>query len=535
MDEKRSNIRFNIMAILLIAIFCFSLTPKTFQNDTYYTIKIGEHILENGINMKDPFSFHDLNYTYPHWLYDVCTYLIYDIGGFTGLYIATCILTIILGLTIYLTNCKLNKNKLISFVITFITMLFLKDFIAARAQLVTFILFVLTIFFIEELLKTGKKKYAVFLIIIPILIANMHVAVFPFYFVLYLPYIVGEAIYKLSILEIIINTKRIKKLKLENIEENKEKIEKLEDKLAKLKRSYKKRRKNPYKIKVIKNKNMKILIVVMIIALLTGFLTPLGTTPYTYLIKTMKGDTTENISEHLPLTLAENTNFVCILAIYLVVLMFTDTKIRLYDLFMLAGLLVLTFLSKRQESMFLIINSFVLIRLLNELFNNWAKEDIKKVEKWSTKLLGMITIISTSLTFSIVNYKPEIDKAYVDETSYPVMACDYILEELDLENLRLYNEYNFGSYVLFRGIPVFIDSRADLYSPEFNKDINVFDDFLDISAVNCDVEEMFNKYQINYLLMPQDARLKLFIREKPEDYILIYEDDYFCLYERECM
>ena len=74
---ENTNILIKIIPILLIAIFCVSLTPITFQNDTYYTIKIGEHIVNNGIDMQDPFSWHeDLPYTYPHWLYDLITYLI---------------------------------------------------------------------------------------------------------------------------------------------------------------------------------------------------------------------------------------------------------------------------------------------------------------------------------------------------------------------------------------------------------------------------------------------------------------------------
>ena len=44
MKEKNTSIKFTILAIILIAIFCIALTPVTFQNDTYYTIKIGEHI-----------------------------------------------------------------------------------------------------------------------------------------------------------------------------------------------------------------------------------------------------------------------------------------------------------------------------------------------------------------------------------------------------------------------------------------------------------------------------------------------------------
>ena len=63
----KNSIRFTIMAVILIAIFCFAISPVTLQNDTFYTIKIGEHILQNGIDMKDPFSWHEnLQYTYPH-------------------------------------------------------------------------------------------------------------------------------------------------------------------------------------------------------------------------------------------------------------------------------------------------------------------------------------------------------------------------------------------------------------------------------------------------------------------------------------
>ena len=91
------NVNFTIVAIILIAIFCVAITPVTFQNDTFYTIKIGELIKNNGIDMMDHFSWHEnLSYTYTHWLYDFCTYLLYSIAGFKGIYITTCILSVAL-------------------------------------------------------------------------------------------------------------------------------------------------------------------------------------------------------------------------------------------------------------------------------------------------------------------------------------------------------------------------------------------------------------------------------------------------------
>ena len=104
MEEKvKKNIKFNILAIVLIILFSVSISPITLQNDTYYTIKIGEHILETGgIDLVDPFSWHEnLTYMYPHWLYDIFIYLIYSLGGMTGIYVSTCALASILGISIY--------------------------------------------------------------------------------------------------------------------------------------------------------------------------------------------------------------------------------------------------------------------------------------------------------------------------------------------------------------------------------------------------------------------------------------------------
>ena len=105
-----SSVKFTILALILIAIFCVALTPVTLQNDTYYTIAIGEHIANYGVDMQDPFSWHqDLSYTYPHWLYDLITYIVYSVFGMTGIYISTCILSVILGWSIYLVGTKLAK------------------------------------------------------------------------------------------------------------------------------------------------------------------------------------------------------------------------------------------------------------------------------------------------------------------------------------------------------------------------------------------------------------------------------------------
>ncbi len=544
--RKKFNINFTIVAIILIAIFGICITPKTLQNDTFYTVKIGELIKNNGIDMMDHFSWHEnLSYTYPHWLYDFCTYLIYAISGFKGIYIVTCILSALLGISVFFVNSKTTKSKPISFIITIGVMYALKPYIAARAQLVTFILFIWELYCIERFIENKKIRYAITLVIISTLIANLHVATWPFFFILFLPYI---AEYIISVVSDIVIYKKTKKLvikykmkvaqKNNNIERIKElqiKLNELEEKNEKIKQKRKDTNKNSYKILLNKNDNVKFLIIVMVICAFTGLLTPTGDTPYTYLYKTMKGNTTENISEHQPLTLINNTEAICTLVILLSILTFTKTKIKLSDLFFVGGLCYLMFSSRRQFSMLVLIGSVVLGRLIVDMITRYSKNGLKDVDDVVKNNLVLVLLTILMAIFSYNSIKPVLDDKFVSEKSYPVSACDFILENIDLSTAKFYNEYNYGSYMLFRGIPVFIDSRADLYAPEFsgNKDEDIFSDFINTSSISKYYEDTFEKYNITHVILGKKSKTNLIINKShDENYKEIYSDDNFVIYER---
>ena len=81
-SEKATNVIFEVLVIIGIIIMSIAVTPKALQNDTFYNIKCGEYILQNGISnlTEDPFSWHNLPYTWPHWLYDLGTYVVFHIS-----------------------------------------------------------------------------------------------------------------------------------------------------------------------------------------------------------------------------------------------------------------------------------------------------------------------------------------------------------------------------------------------------------------------------------------------------------------------
>jgi len=544
-EEKVLNIKFIIMAIICITIFTIGIIPKELQNDTFYTIKLGELILENGIDMKEHFAWHEgLPYTYPHWLYDVGMYLVFQLGGFYGLYVSSIVLGVILGIVIYLTNTKITKNSVIPFFTTILILYIGKDFITARAQLITFILFVLTIYCIERFLETKKKRFVGGLLLIPIVIANIHAAVFPFYFILYLPYIAeyiiakilkkGDLLTKLFLkmdeIELkglekkeTLNEKQLKKLELLKIRIEKNKIRLAEKEAIK---------KEPYKVVIIENKNTAFLIVIMILAAFTGLLTPIGDTPYTYLINTMQGTTTQNISEHLPIVLYSSKYIFGYIIIAIFLVTFTKVKIKLSDLFLLGGLMLLTIMSRRQSSMLLFVGILIINKIICELIEIYDRDGVKEILKYFTSIIGRIICYSIFVVFMVLSLYKIKNVEVVSKKSYPVEATEYIKENLNIEEIKLFNEYNFGSYILYKDVPVFIDSRADVYDPAFNDwEDDIFRDFINITSLNVEYEEKFEHYQITHILIYKNSTLSKILK-LDKNYSELYSDDNFIIYER---
>lgn len=315
------------------------------------------------------------------------------------------------------------------------------------------------------------------------------------------------------------------------LKEKRELLEKIN--ISNKKRKVKRESEEPYKIEIKKNPNVKWLIVLMLICSLTGFLTPTGTTAYTYLYKTMIGNTVENINEHLPLTLSENTPDMCAIILLLSLITFTKIKIRLSDLFMIGGLTYLMFMSKRQVTMLALVGSIIVNRMSVQAIKIYEFDNIKKSSKklfyCTFMVLATVGIIFISKDY-IENKK---DDEFVNEKTYPVQAADWILNNLDVQNIKLFNEYNYGSYLLYKGIPVFIDSRADLYAPEFNGlSDDIFMDFINTSNISKYYGKTFKNYGITHVLVYKNSKIKMLIdNADKEKYKKIYSDDHFVIYE----
>lgn len=489
MKNKKNNLKFKILLIISFICIAIIITPKVFQNDTFYTIKVGESIIENGVDMKEHFAWTEgLEYTYPHWLYDVFIYLIYNFFGLNGIYISTIILSFILISTMYFTCNKITKDRGISYILSVILSLTMSSFIAARAQLVTYILFLIILYSIEMFRDTKNKRYSLYIILCSLLIANLHCAVWPFIFVLFLPYLVSDIIF-------FVNSKYF-------------------DNWVSLDR-----------VDIENGSNFKSTLIVMIISIFTGFLTPNRFVPFTYLIKTKMGVSMSHISEHLPITINERPQLFVILSILIIFMLKKNMKIKLKDLFLLGGLALLAFMSRRSYALFAVLAIFSIARLLVMYI---GKSSPLTVEKVLLNNIIFVIFICLFLSTSFAILSSNNKKDFINSKKYPVELSDYIINNLDLDNIKLFNEYNFGSYLLYKNIPVFIDSRADLYLEEFNPSCTIFRDAVGLYK---SYNVIFDKYDISHVVIYNTNKLKV-VLDLDDGYKELYEDDYFSLYER---
>ena len=76
---NKKNIIIHLIQIILIIIFSISLINKTVQNDTFFTIALGERVLEYGIEKEEKLVWHEgLEYTNSRWLFDGTVSKIYN-------------------------------------------------------------------------------------------------------------------------------------------------------------------------------------------------------------------------------------------------------------------------------------------------------------------------------------------------------------------------------------------------------------------------------------------------------------------------
>ena len=522
------------IAILLIILFTFSVVPKTFQNDTFYIIELGNQIQKTGVDWQDHYSIHsNLEYRYPHWAFDVINSWIYHAFGFAGTYVFTQVLASIFILLVFWNMLRKEVNFNLAFFSTLIVAYLMKATFYARGQVLSFSLFLLEYMILENFVERPTFFKSLALFALSFIMANVHSTAWIMMLVLLLPFIGEQIVYAFSLVGI--NNRLLRKYKREyqKAKDNggsKENLEKLEEKIKhqeefKVKYVEEEKDRN-HKIIIQSKPNIKYLWVAFVVLVVASLCTPLKLTPILYVLKTSLGNSMHYINEHLPVIPANSIEFLVYTIVIVAILGFTNSKLKLYDAFLVLGLYLMAISGRRNVYLLIGLTAGIVVKMIDDFIKINTQKENPKGEKFL-----LIVICIASIIGSLYFFIQKIDDTYIDERVYPVKAAKYIKTHSEFENARIYNGYDYGSYLLMEGIPVFIDSRCDLYTPEFNKEVTVFDDYMEIQYGEKSISSLMEKYDLEYALVSTESFENVYINE--EKYTEIYSDQYFVIYKYE--
>lgn len=442
------NNLFNKIILVMASIACVSsyiFKPgRMFDSDTLWHIKSGEWILSNRtFPTVDTFSWSvpGSPWIAHEWLFELVIGLVAKIH-LAGVAVFSALI-ILVGLYFHwrLINLIVD-NKATSTFFYFLTLVLLSPGWSARPQLVGYTLFIIALYVIYR----GKERPAMLWLLPPLILlwANCHASV-----ILGLAIIGLEAVLSYAPEFEIGNIKHIPG-------------------------------------------NRKNLIYVFLSCITASLLNPYGFNLWLFSFKLSFDPTYKNIQEWQPPgSIIEASLIFTILTIAVLFLASRKNKADLS--FYILSLITLfgTMTSSRHFIYFVIVWVILLVQLAGKL------EFSKKIMSLIGFLMAAVFIIKL-LTMSWQGFD---SRALAEKAEWPVQAVDW-LEANRAE--KVFNSYNWGGYLIYRGIPVFIDGRADMYHMAGTEN-DVFIDYIDFYNFQLPPEDILQKYDVNFILFPSEA------------------------------
>ena len=479
-----------VFSMLLIVIILMTVT-KEMQNDTFFTIATGEHILQEGYDNVDHLTWHEnLGFYKLRWAFDVAIAFIYNTFGFAGIYAFVVIIASLTALSLFNILLKQKNNIVLSFIATVISMLLMTSnwSFTARGQIISYLLLLLEIYFIEKLISTKQKRYYIIFFVMSALIVNFNASVWYMTIILVLPYLAEAIMHKI--------------MKNKNLEKSKIILEPI---------------------------SIKMLIIVILCLVLGSFISPIGIYTYTYMFKVIGGISSTFISELQQTDIISSIGMILGLIVIDILMLATKSKMKLSDILLFFGLYFMAILARRNQAFLYLIGTIPVVRLITNFFETYDTENIlEKVNNFFSKnwVLGCTTIVIVIGLSS--NMVTRIREKYVNEKKYPVEAVNFIKENLDYKNLKIYNSFNYGSYLELSGIPAFVDSRSEIFTEEFNN-VTILKDWLETSRGNVNYNDTFAKYEIDYAIVEDKEIINTYI-SADENYEKVFDDETFSIY-----
>jgi len=477
----------NILFILFISIFIMICSGIFFLNDFsdydfLWHIKLGELFFkEKQISLYDSFSWVKDNscnlYQFAHsWASEIIMYIIYTFSG-CNLQIFGLLYCCLWSFIFYIIINKLFLNY--HFLSTILYFLFAATlFSNPRPQLISNSLFVITLYILTNFLKGCHTKLVWLLPIISLLWANLHGGTVPILFALELFFIIISF---------------IPSFELKNFS---------------------------YNNNTIKNNRIK-LILSTILSFFTGLLNPYNIRLYLYFFMDNNKITKQYVSEWQPITLL-NPYTLFILGILLLPLFYKKYKYSLENWTIVFICLLLSGIHQRLINYSVLSIVLLLKDLQKQILQNYIHKDNTNI-KWTPYKKREISLLIIFFVIIIVFFFPPKITNY--RMSQEVV--DFIKKE---DYNQLYNSYNLGAQLIYEDIPVFIDSRADLYPDDIIIDSTLF------LSLNYEypgqVQDFLNKHNFDAILLETKDICPIEYLSLHKDWEIAFQNEEYYIFQK---
>ncbi len=179
-----------------------------------------------------------------------------------------------------------------------------------------------------------------------------------------------------------------------------------------------------------------------------------------------------------------------------------------------AGSAGMAFLSIRHIPLFAVLNAPLLCRAASNILEEKGLKEIVSPASRDTRVALLNHVLNTAiltgvLLFILVNSVRRVgSNDHEIAKIFPVTAVDY-LKNQGLDRKRGYNDYDFGGYLIWKDIPVFIDGRADMYGDAY---LNKYFDTLRLKEK---WRSTLDEYKIEYAILAKDRALCALLKESP--------------------
>lgn len=466
-----SNFSYILLIISIVAIRFYFFN---FDNDFWFTINQGRYVINHSFPTFALNSIHDIDFLYQSWGTGTIFYSIYHNFGYIGIIFLLTIVSLLTSYYFYKLCYALSDNKNKSLKYTFFMMvLYTLFFLNTRPHIFTTLILIIMLYLLEKYFKTKEKKYLYFLPVLSFIEVNMHGIYYMVLLIILLPYLIQTFKFKIF------------GIKSSGFEK-------------------------------------KHLFIVYVLMILSGFINPYGYKMFTYGFKSYF--TSSLFRDSVVELLAPNFHLfggkiilISILIIYIIYFIHYK-KIMLRHILLLLGTTYLALDAIKSYNFFFVCAIFPIPFLCE------SRETEVRHSKMSDIICGLLFMIFLGLVVgNLKNPDLPVTSKFIDYLDSVV---------IDKEKVKIYTNYNDGSYAEYRGYNCYFDPRGEIFLKIKNQD-NIVKEYYDLQENLIDYRDFLDKYQFDYLLLSKTDNLYLSLSRYGNDkYHLVMEDDNYMLFQK---